>query len=429
MRNKQVSLGLAAVLALFTISTLTTATYAAAQSEKVLHSFGSNSKFGVGPSSSLIFDASGNLYGTTVNGGTDNIGTAYELSPKIGGGWTEKLLYSFAKNGTDGQNPAGGLIFDSAGNLYGTTDIGGTDGVGTVFELSPPVPPATTWTEKVLYSFLNNSTDGQNPANSLVMDSAGNLYGTTGSGGVFVVGTAFELRPTAGGGWTETVLHSFHQTAGGGDGSDPRSGLILDSAGNLYGTTLFGGALGGGTVYQLSPSTGGTWTETILYSFANDKVDGGLPSGGSLILDAAGNLYGTTTAGGPAGGGTVFRLSPSSGGVWKEKVLHYFLAQSSSDGSNPFGSLTLDSAGNLYGTTLVGGTGTCPGTQQACGIVYELRPTAGLWIEKILHNFNENGSDGYFPEGGVVLGSGGSLYGNTYYGGTFNEGTVFVVKP
>lgn len=427
MRSKKLSLGLAMVLAMFVVATLMTATLAAAQTERVLHTFGSNSKGGVDPADSLIFDSSGNLYGIANSGGTDDEGIAYELSPKSGGGWTEHVLYSFLRNGLDGENPDSGLIFDSAGNLYGVTDSGGPDGVGTAYELSPPVPPATQWTEKVLYSFLNNGIDGQNPANNLVMDSAGNLYGTCGFGGADVVGVAFELSPTESGEWTETLLHTFHDV-GGGDGSDPRSGLILDSAGNLYGSTLFGGTLGGGTVYELSPSTGGSWTETILYNFANDNTDGGFPSGGSLIFDSTGNLYGATTAGGPTSGGTVFKLS-HSGGRWTEKVLHYFNSQNGTDGFNPFGSLTFDSAGNLYGTTLTGGTGSCPGTQNECGILYELRPATGLWIEKILHDFTQNGTDGYFPVGGVTPGPAGSFYGTTYYGGAFNEGTVFTVKP
>jgi uncharacterized repeat protein (TIGR03803 family) len=428
MRNKNVSLGLAAALAMFAIPTLMTATPAAAQAEKVLHSFGANSKGGFGPASSLTLDSAGNLYGTTFNGGNALRGTVYELSPKSGGVYTEKVLYSFSASGGDAQDPEDGLIFDSAGNLYGAAGSGGSNQAGAVFELSPPVPPSTQWTEKLVYSFLNNSVDGRNPAYNLISDSAGNLYGITLFGGAYGFGTVFELSPTAGGGWIETVLHSFDPNVSLGDGTDPRSGLTLDSAGKLYGTTRFGGSLGSGTVYKLTPSSGGTWTETILYNFANNSKDGGLPVGG-VIFDSSGNLYGTTTGGGPKGGGTVFKLTPSSGGSWTEAILHYFLFKNSSDGSYPYGNLTFDSVGDLYGTTLSGGTGVNCTNTVSCGVVYELRPASGLWSERLVHNFTNNGTDGYYPEAGVIFGSGGSLYGTTYYGGTSGEGTVFTIKP
>jgi uncharacterized repeat protein (TIGR03803 family) len=424
MQSKKLSLGLAVVLAMFVLAALTTAPRAAAQTEKVLHSFGSNSRNGFGPGSSLTLDSAGNLYGTTVNGGA-KVGTVYELSPKSGAVYTEKVLFSFT--GLDGESPEGGVIFDSAGNLYGTTNAGGANSVGAVFELMPPVPPSTKWTEKVLYSFLNNVVDGRNPGDNLAFDGAGNLYGVTFFGGAYGVGAVFELSPTEGGDWVETLPHSFNPNVSIGDGTDPRSSLTVDSAGNLYGTTLFGGSLGNGTVYELSPSSGGTWTETILYNFANDDTDGGLPAGG-LSFDSSGNLYGTTTAGGTSSGGTVFKLTPSSGGSWSETVLYYF-SNSSHDGSYPYGNVTFDSAGDLYGTTLQGGTGTGCTNTSSCGVVYELKPTSGLWAERVIHNFTNNGNDGYYPEAGVTIGSGGILYGTTYYGGTSDEGTVFSLKP
>jgi uncharacterized repeat protein (TIGR03803 family) len=156
-------------------------------------------------------------------------------------------------------------------------------------------------------------------------------------------------------------------------------------------------------------------------------VDGGLPAGG-LTFDASGNLYGTTTQGGPKSGGTVFKLTHSSGGSWTEKVLYYFLNGNSSDGYNPICNLIFDAAGDIYGTTLIGGTGTCTKTG-GCGIVFELKPASGLWSEKVLHDFNDNGSDGYYPEAGVIGGAGGNLYGSTFYGGSFDSGTVYTVKP
>jgi uncharacterized repeat protein (TIGR03803 family) len=404
----------------------------AASQELVLHNFGNNTKGGVEPSSQLAFDSAGNLYGTTAGGGISNVGTVFELAPVPGGGWVEKGLHSFAKNNTDGQFPGGGpLIFDPAGNLYGTTENGGTDGVGTVFELSPPVPPSTNWTEKVIYSFSNNGIDGQDPVVGLVRDSAGNLYGTTLSGGTSSSGTVFELSLTADGAWAESLLHTFSAKGTTGDGRDGRSNLIFDSAGNLYGTTDFGGAQDEGTVYELSPSGAGTWTETVLYSFFTYPTDAWFPAGG-VVLDSAGNLYGATAEGGPGQGGAVYELTPSGTGSWTEKLLYAFDYRNKTDGTSPIGNLTFDSAGNLYGTTFSGGSTTCV---SGCGIVFELKPAGTGWIERILHNFVDNGVDGYSPAVGVILDSAENLYGTTPYGGKFggpddqtNGGSVFEVR-
>ena len=220
----------------------------------MLYSFINNGTDGIVPDGGVIFDGAGNLYGTTFSGGTHSEGTVYELTPAGGGGWTEKVLHSFDQNGTDGAFPAAALIFDTAGNLYGTTAGGGTYSKGTVFELTPV--GGGTWTEKVLYSF-GNGTDGFSPYSGLVFDAAGNLYGTAYYGGTYSRGTVFELSPGAGGTWTEKVLHSF---GNGTDASQPFSGLTFDTAGNLYGTTEVGGAHTAGTVYELTPAGGGTWT-------------------------------------------------------------------------------------------------------------------------------------------------------------------------
>ena len=282
----------------------------------MLHSFG-NGTDGRGPVGGLIFDAAGNLYGMTIQGGTycsgsGGCGTVFELTPAAGGSWTEQVLYSFCPQGlpctTDGYYPRAGLIFDGAGNLYGTTDNGGTYHDGTVFELTPAA--GGTWTEKVLHNFNLNGTDGALPLGSLILDAAGNLYGTTSNGGTYTSrGTVFELTPTAGGGWTETVLHSF---GNGTDGVTPEAGLIFDAAGNLYGTTTGGGTYYGGTVFELTPAAGGGWTEQVLHSFGSG-TDGAYADTG-LIFDAAGNLYGTTDDGGtytscPGGCGTVFEIT------------------------------------------------------------------------------------------------------------------------
>ena len=349
----------------------------------MLHSFGHGTD-GNGPGGDLIFDAAGNLYGTTYGGGINpcegfGCGTVFELSPRQGGGWTEEVLHSF--NGTGGQYPYAGLVFDAAGNLYGTTSKGGIQGAGTIFELSPR--QGGGWTERVLHSF-GNGTDGAEPRAGLILDGAGNLYGTTVSGGIHLdqcgvgCGTVFQLSPQQGGGWTETLLHSFSYD--GMDGVEPFGGLVFDAAGNLYGTT-FGGGIhatcyqGGrcGTVFELSPRQGGGWTETVLHSF--DGTDGYQPNS-ALLIDGTGNLFGMTQNGGihpcfGAGCGTVFELSPRQGGGWIETVLHSF--NNSPDGYIPEADLVFDGAGNLYGTTLEGGIHTtCFGT--TCGAVFKIAP-------------------------------------------------------
>jgi uncharacterized repeat protein (TIGR03803 family) len=224
--------------------------------EKILHNFNSNVNDGREPYAGLIFDKARNLYGTTFNGGAYGNGTVFKLKPNADGSWTESVLHSFNSNGTDGTNSYAGLIFDKARNLYGTTFNGGAYGNGTVFKLKPNADGS--WTESVLHSFNPNGTDGTNPHAGLIFDTSGNLYGTT------VVaapeyGAVFELMPKAGGRWTEKVLHTFNQK----DGAEPYAGLVFDGSGNLYGTTYQGGADGAGTVFELTPTAGGSWTETM----------------------------------------------------------------------------------------------------------------------------------------------------------------------
>ena len=267
----------------------------------------------------LIFDAAGNLYGTTYNGGTGAEGTVFELSPNGDGTWAEKVIHNFFVNFhvNDGENPAAGLILDATGNLYGTTYQGGSAGHGAVYELSPN--GGGGWTEKLLHSFQvgGNNRDGSNPMGGLIFDTAGNLYGTTYNGGTAIEGTAFELSPNGGGGWTEKVIHNFFVNFHVNDGENPASGLIFDAAGNLYGTTYHGGSTGHGAVFELSPNGGGGWTQKLLHSFqvGGNQNDGANPQAG-LISDSAGNLYGTTTMGGTSdmggsgGVGTVFEVMP-----------------------------------------------------------------------------------------------------------------------
>ena len=248
------------------------------------------------------------LFGTTVSGGLHNLGTAFELSPKRGGGWTETILHSFANSGTDGSLPYAGLMLDEYGNLYGTTASGGGGAVGAVIELSPR--GGGLWKEAVLYAFHFNGADGSNPAYAqLTLDAEGNLYGTTVTGGTYDGGTAFELKPNGNGSWTQQVLYNFGAT--GTAPNTPFAGMIFDGHGNLYGTTAGGGAYGqGGTVFELSPNGSGGWTEQVLHSFQNNGTDGFQPFS-PLVFDAAGNLYGTTYLGGTYNFGTVFELSPN----------------------------------------------------------------------------------------------------------------------
>jgi uncharacterized repeat protein (TIGR03803 family) len=257
--------------------------------ETILHSFGGSSDGGE-PYAGLITDSAGNLYGTTTVGGANGGGTVFRISP----GGMETVLYSFGASNTDGYNPLGGLVMDSAGNLYGTTQMGGY-GSGTVFKIN------SAGTEKILYD-IGASFDGEYPYSGLVMDSAGNLFGTT-QYAQQSDGTVFEIGANG----TNTLLYAFGVgeagSAASSQGAGPIAGLILDNAGNLYGTTIFGGTNGfyNGTVYKLSP--GGA--ETVLYSFGANAGDGTRPNAG-VIMDSAGNLYGTTINGGANGKGTVY---------------------------------------------------------------------------------------------------------------------------
>jgi uncharacterized repeat protein (TIGR03803 family) len=405
--------------------------------EKLLRTFASG-KGGGSPSGKLIFDSAGNLYGTTLAGGGFNTecpngwcGAAFELTPTSSGRWKETVLHDFTV-GKGGAVPLAGLIFDFAGNLYGTTYYGGRGNCsrrcGVVFELTPSA--GGKWTESVLYAFTGGS-DGGNPSYGLIFDTAGNLYGTTESGGSGGVGVVFELTPTSDGKWEEKVLHSF---SGGRDGRYPSTGLSLDSAGNLYGGTSFGGNLahcqgfGCGVVFKLVPTSSGKWKETVLHSFTGGK-DGAGPSS-SLIFDLAGNPYGATGGGGMQGGcqgagcGLVFKLTPTSKGRWKETVLYTFTG--GKDGAGPDADLTFDAAGNLYGTTYGGGIANCG---YACGVAFKLTPASnGKWKESVLHSFT-GGNDGGTPASGLILDPKGNLYGSAEYGGADGWGVVFELTP
>ncbi len=437
----------------FIILGFLTASHPAAAADKgktlhVLHSFCSGGwpcLDGAIPEANLIFDASGNLYGTTYAGGIysrscndgdgDSCGKAFELTPGANGKWTEKVLHRFRENSAsaDGTDPAAGLIFDAAGNLYGTTVYGGLGrcvanyftGCGTVFELTPRAKGR--WAYTVLHNFSPTGGDGYYSWASLVLDKAGNLYGTTSRGGSGCngsCGTVFELSRSANGQWTEKVLYSFGSTDS--DAAVPYRALIFDAAGNLYGTTYFGGQYGYGTVFQLAPSAKGQWTEKVLHSF--DLNDGGYPES-TLVFDAAGNLYGTTSSFlGRAG--AVFKLARGAHGEWKETVLHEFAKLfGTNDGNTPIAGLIFDAAGNLYGTTLQGG-------DYGSGTVFKLtRGKKGKWTEKVVYSFNHDDDWGGGPWASVILDNAGNLYGTTVLGGDRNNycltgcGTVFEITP
>jgi uncharacterized repeat protein (TIGR03803 family) len=398
--------------------------------ERVLYSF-SGGGDGWAPVGGVIFDQAGNLYGTTDSGGAGcsgaGCGTVFKLTPSSDGQWVKSVLYNFG-GGSDGQNPYGALSFDQAGHLYGTTSgLYSLSPRGTVFELTPQSDGQ--WIETVLWRFTGGA-DGEYPESGVLVGSAGQLYGTAISGGTAGFlhgdGTVFELTPGAGGEWQEVTITDFPFTDSGG----PQSNLIADSGGNFYGTATYGGAHGYGTIYELTQSAGGAWKESILHSFTTGEAFyGSEPS--SLVFDGSGNLYGETAYGGAHGVGLVFELSPSASGGWTEKNLYSF--KGDRDGGNPFGGLILDQAGNLYGTTQFGGSAGCG---SACGTVFELTPGVnGKWSETVLYSF-AGGNDGFFPVGGVVFDRAGNLYGTTQYGGIQSFqcspsgcGTVFKLSP
>jgi uncharacterized repeat protein (TIGR03803 family) len=390
----------------------------------VLHAFAGGTSDGGNPFAGLIADSSGNFYGTATIGGSSGAGVVFKLSPN----GTPAVLHSFAGGASDGGDPESGLIADSSGNLYGTTRTGGGSGCftgqgcGTVFRLSPD---GTSYT--VLHSFVGGASDGAVPVAGLILDSSGNLYGTTAAGGGsgcggFGCGVVFKLSPSG----TVTLLHSFT----GSDGTMPRAGLITDSNGNLYGTTQNGGDLscgpifgqpGCGVVFKLSPS-GTTYTFSLLHTFEAGASDGAIPLAG-LIADSSGNLYSTTDAGGGSGcGGTgcggVFKLSPS-GSSYTFSLLYSF-AGPPSDGWEPFAGLILDGSGNLYGTTQLGGGAGCgaPG----CGVVFKVSPSG---TETVLYAFAGGAGDGAEPVAGLIADSSGNLYGMTEAGGGSGAGVVF----
>ena len=361
---------------------------------------------GLQPESGLVRDSSGNLYGTTIAGGEYGYGTVFKVTPD----GTESILHSFGGSPLDGSSPFG-ITLDPGGNIYGITPVGGEFDRGSVFKVT------ATGREGILYSFCPDNlmcTDGLNPAGGIARDSAGNLYGTAQYGGIYGYGAVFKLTP----GGTFILLHSFPDSQT--DGLNPTT-VTLDSSGNLYGTTEEGGAFQRGTVFQVTPNG----SESLLHSFKGHPSDGAVPTGGRLLRDTSGNLYGVTLEGGAKGGensaglGVVFKLT--AGGT--ETVLLNFTGRG---GFGPVDGLARDEAGNLYGTTTFGGLSTSCG-RNGCGVLFELT-AAGREI--VLHNFTLNSSsDGANPEGGLIRDPSGNLYGTLYSGGAYGCGAVFKYTP
>jgi len=402
---------------LVTVSFTTTAW---AQGEQALYAFKGGPNDGANPFGRPLFDSAGNLYGTTLAGGnTYWAGSVYQLTPS-GGGWAETMIYSFSGS-TDGAQPEAGLIMDNAGNLYGTTSGGGLYNKGTVFELTPS---GGGWTQQVLHSFTGG-IDGATPyLGQLTFDKAGNLWGTTNSGGQYNAGTVFKLIRTKSG-WREKVIYAF---AGGNDAKWPNESLVFDSKGKaLYGASYQGGGsgcggYGCGTVFALTKTSTG-WQEQVLYAFTGGP-DGAQPYE-SVILDQAGNLYGTTFSGGDTQGhGVVFELVRSQN-TWTEKVLYTFKGRN--DGANPYVNVIFGKDGVLYGATDQAGA-------HKNGVLFKLTPMrSGKWRQDVLYAFT-GGTDGGLPLSGLTFDNAGNIYGVTVQGGddnvcSFGCGAVYEYAP
>jgi uncharacterized repeat protein (TIGR03803 family) len=420
-------------LVLVAVLTAAGATLASGQTENVLYRFKGHSDNGY-PTAGLVSDKAGNFYGTT-SGFQIGCETVFELVKPTSPGspWVEEVLHTFSCNNE--ATPYDAPIIDEAGNLYGTTF---DNSVGSVFELTPPATQGGVWAETVPHSFTGQTGDGDGAGSvaSLVMDKAGNLYGTTENGGnksgpcasTGGCGVVFELTPpaTQGGTWSEVILRAFNVT----DGQVPAAGVTLDQAGNLYGTTFYGGPSEVGVIFKLAkPATEGeAWKETVLYNFTGTG-DGGYPAG-NLVLHGN-NLYGTAVGdsegseecGSASDCGVIFELSPppTQGAPWTENTLYAFTR--GTDGIAPYAAVIFDHAGNLYTTTNNGG-------QSNNGTVVELSPPTAqgsAWTESILWRFGGR-TDGANPEGSLILDPAGNLYSTTRTGGN-GYGTVFRIKP
>jgi uncharacterized repeat protein (TIGR03803 family) len=332
----------------------------------------------------VAIDAAGNLYGTSVLGGEFGGGTVWQLSP-VGDGWVHTVLYSFT-GGADGGEPYKGVTLDAAGSLYGTAVTGGSGscegGCGVAYKLTKS---GDTWTQSVIHAFMGGE-DGSGPGARVAVDNRGNVYGMTPTGGALGLGTIYQLHPRANGNYTFKVIHTF---TGGADGSSGSAGKMVLRDGHLYGAATTGGAFGSGVVFELTPTQVGEWDFKTLYSFRG-QPDAVFPYG-ALLFDRSGNIFGTTYYGGINGLGAVYQLAPRPTGEWRERVLYSF--QAGSDGNSSISNLVSDAAGNLYGTTSEGGLGS--------GTIFKLTRQGGTWTESIPHSFQDS-PDGAFPYAGMV---------------------------
>ena len=382
-----------------------------ASTTEVLYSFAGEDD-GEYADTDVAIDAAGNLYGTSVLGGEFGGGTVWQLSP-VGGGWVHTVLYSFT-GGADGGEPYKGVTLDAAGNLYGTAVTGGSGscegGCGVTYKLTKS---GDSWTQAVIHAFTGGD-DGSGPGARVAVDNRGNVYGMTPTGGANGLGTIYALHPKSNGDWALRVIHTF---TGGSDGSSGSAGKLLLRGGHVYGAATTGGANGSGVVFEMRPTRSGEWDFKTLYSFKG-APDGVFPYG-ALLFDAAGNLYGTTYYGGTSGLGTVYQLSPNGPGEWSETVLYSFKA--GRDGNSSISNLVSDAAGNLYGTTSEGGLGS--------GTIFKLTLDAsGTWTERIPHRF-QGSPDGAFPYAGMVGDGAGIFYGATVHGGDDGDGAIYRFTP
>ncbi|MGA2695236.1 MAG: choice-of-anchor tandem repeat GloVer-containing protein [Terriglobales bacterium] len=386
-------------------------------------------------------DSSGNLYAGNFQGGAYYGGSIIELSLGTDGQWDATTLYSFSGS-PDGAQVFGNLVFDAEGNVYGTTMYGGTGsckdayndvGCGTVFELSPS--GTGQWTETVLYSFQDDG-DGRYPYAGVALDPSGNVYGTTMNGGAkanltcfYGCGTVYKLSPAGNGQWTENVLHAFGLSVT--DGQSPLSSLVLDANGSIYGTTEYGGVypcaygdvqVGCGTIFRLTPTSNGPWDESV---FSFNYADGAGPIAG-LTFDSAGNLYGTASYGGNnaecPGCGLIFKLIPGTGEHWAISTIHEFTGYNGPDGAVPYGGITIDASGNLYGTTEFGGS-------RQAGTLFKMLPRGNGGWEKATLSMNGVWTGYFVRSAPVVDPSTGIIYGSTYAGGTGARGVIYKVAP
>lgn len=406
MENRRVSHSVSRILVIATAITLATAAWAASTT-KVIYSFTGDTD-GEYADTELARDTAGNLYGSTVQGGAFSAGTVFQVTPA----GAHTVLYSFT-GGADGGEPYKGVTLDAQGNLYGTAVTGGSGcdgGCGVVYKLTHT---GNTWTQSVIHAF--NGSDGSGPGSPVSFDRQGNLYGTTPTGGVNSLGVVYQMKPDGAGGWAFAVIHNFTGGVDGTGGSASR--LLVSQSGKLYGTCTTGGANGLGNVYEMS-FRAGEWHFATLYSF-NGYPDAAEPYSG-VTFDKKGNLYGTAYYGGENGLGAVYKLSREHGS-WIETVLYSF--QGGPDGDSPTGTLVKDAADNLYGTASDGGA-SC-----SCGVIFKMtQGSNGNWTHSVAYRFPGAPRAGT-AYNGLIADSAGNFYGATVSGGRNDDGAIYRFTP